>query len=691
MSTEVNDTHYEAVLDDEPDWGRPPVYVDVVSKPETDRRPIVPAQYRPSNLPKTVKRAAGLHWYRTRFHTPRLFLRYLPLGTFYAIVGVFRLVNRQLAWWWVSEQQALRQEAATTNEPMVWMKLHREAKHDRLWRGIVLGFEVIAVIVAVSLLLTFGDLLIRIAVGVPAAMLLAHYGRPIDSPIVSPAVVRPRYRLINADVVLRAYYAAKLGKPGDKSTEVDFGSRMERDGNGGRVVVNLPHGTTFEDAMKAKGRIASGLDVSVNQVFLSRDKASERSHELYVADVDPLSIPAGLTPMLNCKETDIWRPVPFGLDQYGKKVSVPLLWNSILIGAQPRKGKTFAGRLMALHAALDPYTQIIVADGKMSPNWKDFRLVTHRYIAGTHPNPLCTDPIGDLLAALREVKAHIQEVNGILSGLPASVCPEGKLTRELSRTHPKLRVWLLVMEEFQLYYEYEEKDAAKEIAELLSFILSVGPSAGVVVLSLSQKPSGIGGAGNIGTLFTRYRDNHIGRFALKCGSRTVSEAVLGTEAYGEGYDASALPVGDEYRGVGILYGLADDVPVVRTYLAEDGHAEKILMAARARREQRGTLTGFAAGEEMSREFRDVLRDVDSVFYAGEVWISWPQLAKRLRELNPEHYADITPGAISKQIRDMQIEAKKGRDTFEDGSPSVWGVPREQVAQALHKREIEGAR
>ena len=57
------------------------------------------------------------------------------------------------------------------------------------------------------------------------------------------------------------------------------------------------------------------------------------------------------------------------------------------------------------------------------------------------------------LDALREIKAHIQEVNDFLSTLPTSEVPEGKITRELSRKYPQLRVWVLVMEEFQNYFE----------------------------------------------------------------------------------------------------------------------------------------------------------------------------------------------------------------------------------------------
>ena len=51
--------------------------------------------------------------------------------------------------------------------------------------------------------------------------------------------------------------------------------------------------------------------------------------------------------------------MPFGLDQFGRKVAFCLMWISLLIGAQPRRGKTFAARLIALFAALDPFVDII--------------------------------------------------------------------------------------------------------------------------------------------------------------------------------------------------------------------------------------------------------------------------------------------------------------------------------------------
>lgn len=683
---EQSDQSFEVDLD-EPDDMPPaqhrPVYVDAVSV-ESDTLPIIPAALRTvGNIKATARRTAARQAHIAGFHAVRLPV-YVPLSLFWSVVGVFRLTGRQLSWWWVAEQHPLRQEAAKTGDAAAWLKLDKRAREARLTRGMVLAGEAVAVIVGVSLMAAVAPLwaqLLAVMLAVPA---LAHVGRPNNKPIVGSAVVAPRFRKLNSDIVLRAYYAAGLGHPDKGGQQIEFGSVMARDakGLGSQVVIDMPYGTTFADAVKARPKIASGLDVTEQQVFLTRDKTSTRRHMLYVADRDPLAIPAGATPLLSLKPTDIWQPAPFGLDERGRRVALLLLWVSILIGAQPRKGKTFAARLLALYAALDPFVKLTVVDGKDSPDWKPFRLVAHAMIAGTVPNR-DGDPIEQLLFSLREIKKHIQQVNAFLSKLDLKECPEGKLTRELSRKYPQLRVWVLVMEEFQVYYELDDQDVNKEVAGLLSYIMAVGPSAGVIILSSSQKPSGVG-AGDVQRLFNRYRDNHAVRFALKCGNRIVSEAVLGGDAYSEGFDASSLPVGPEYRGVGYLYGLSDETPTVRTYLATGEDAEKILVAARRHREAAGTLTGMAAGEDITRQFRDVLADVRDVYYAGEAWISWPQIAARLAERWPEHYADLTAEAISAQVRSFKVPSVNGRV---DGQV-LKGAKVAEVETAMERRTLD---
>jgi S-DNA-T family DNA segregation ATPase FtsK/SpoIIIE len=671
------ETHFEWPLDDEPPSHRP-VFVDATVR-EDERRPIVPASLRAGNLSATAKRAAGRTGHRFGYHLVRLPWYALETSR-WSVVGVGRIAGKQIRWWWVLEQHHLRQEAANNNDPKTWMQLHGEARAVRAWRGSVLLAELIA-LGAAGVALTLADRWwLWVATAAVAAPLLAHHGRPVDKPIVSPALVIPRFRILTADIVLRAYYAAKLADP-DKAP-ISFGSVMSRDGAGSRVVVDLPYGKGFGDVVKARDALASGLDVATSQVFLSRDPSSNRRHILWVADVDPLAISAGRTPLLRCEPTDIWAPAPFGVDERGGRVPADLMWTSWLIGAIPRQGKTWSARLLALYAALDPYTRLHVYDGKGSPDWRKFGLVAHRTgfgLALTRDG----DPLDLLLADLRALKAEVQERYHRLSHLPVDVCPEGKLTREIARD-PRygMPVVLLVLDEVQEYFDGNgDPDRASEVGALLIYLAKVAPAAGVIVLSSTQRPGGL--PGKVGQLFVQFRDQHQVRFSLRTGSWQVSDLVLGAGAYSEGLDSSTLL--PHYKGVGILRGASDRNPTVRTYLADGQDAERILLAARTLRERAGTLSGVAAGESVEVRRRDVLADVRGVFHAGEAFVSWQQLAARLGDRLPEAYAEVTPDAVSANVRAFGVPSVNGKHQGQ----VLKGAKAVDLDEAIRHRQIGG--
>lgn len=638
-------THFDVPLDEMPQAGGMPV--DPPAAGPSGRRPIIPAGWSGwRNIRHSVRELAEVTAYRVGFHAVRA-PWYATQAAFWSTVGVFRLTGRQLRWWWVSEQTGLRQAAADAGDAQTWHKLHREVKATRAWRGLVLTVEALTLGIGGPIACTLAPWWALTAGAGLAVAYLAHVGRPDDRPIITPATVAGRFRRVNPDIILRAYYAAGLGHPDKAHQRVEFGSTMARDtsGTGSQVSIDLPYGKTFDDAVKARGAIASGLDVAVSQVFITRDPSSHRRHTLWVADRDPLAAGAGRTPLLRCKPTDIWQPAPFGLDERGNKVAVDLMWNSVLIGAQPRQGKTFAARLLALYAALDPYVKLTVLDGGGKPDWRKFALVADRCAFGLAMTR-DGDPAEIVLEALREIKADVQDRYERLSKLPADICPEGKLTREIARD-PKYRmpVRAVFLDEFQEYFDLGE--ISKEIASLLVYLVKVAPAAGVMFVDATQRPSGVGG-GQVATQFISFRDNHQVRFSLRTGSWNVSDLVLGAGANSEGYDSSTLL--PSYKGVGILRGASDATPTVRTYLADADDAEKILIAARKLREAAGTLTGMAAGEDIARESRDVLADVRALFGPNERGLQWDDIAARLAERMPEHYADTTAESISAQVR-----------------------------------------
>ncbi|NIL56232.1 cell division protein FtsK [Salinispora arenicola] len=644
-------THFDVALDEEPAPGGGPVDVPPVSP--SGRKPVVPSSLAGwANIKASLRDGLAVTAYRAGFHGLRS-PWYATQASFWAVVGVVRLVDRQRRWWWVTEQAALRQAAADAGDAAMWHKLHREVKNTRAWRGTVLTLGAVGSVFGGPLVWTLAPWWALAPAMVAAVAGLAHVGRPADRPIITAAVVATRFRRVNPDIILRAYYAAGLGHPDRPHQQVQFGSTMARDpsGTGSQVSIDLPYGKTFDDATKARGAIASGLDVAMSQVFITRDPTSHRRHTLWVADRDPLAQSAGRTPLLRCKPTDIWQPAPFGLDERGNKVSVDLMWNSVLIGAQPRQGKTFAARMLALYAALDPHVKLTVLDGGGKPDWRKFALVADRCAFGLAMTR-DGDPAEIVVEALREIKDDVQDRYERLSKLPADICPEGKLTREIAR-NPKYRmpVRAVFLDEFQEYFDLG--DISKEIASLLVYLVKVAPAAGVMFVDATQRPSGVGG-GQVATQFISFRDNHQVRFSLRTGSWNVSDLVLGAGANSEGYDSSTLL--PSYKGVGILRGASDATPTVRTYLADADDTEKILIAARKLREAAGTLSGMAAGEDIAREGRDVLADVRAVIERGETGAQWEEIAARLADRLPEAYADVTAESISAQVRAFGVRS-----------------------------------
>ncbi|WP_250283866.1 cell division protein FtsK [Frankia sp. CiP1_Cm_nod2] len=658
---------YDVPLDPEPDPTAQPVPVDIPDCAasrrrwaDDERRPIIPSGLRRGSLAPTVRHTAGHLTHVVVFHAVRL-PWYTLVTTRAAGVGVVRLLDRQRRWWWCAEAADLLHTTAEAADPGAWLKLHREIRATRLRRGLMLAVELFAVGWGLLWLPAVVNVLpwpVTLLLGGAALVALARFGRPAGRPLLPSAVVTPRYRRLTADVVLRAYYAARLGMPDKPGQQVEFGSPMSRDGEGSRVVVDLPYGKGFGDAVRAREAIASGLDVATSQVFLTRDPTSHRRHMLWVADRDPLAVGAGRTPLLACKPTDIWTPAPFGVDERGGAVTVDLMFTSILVGAQPRQGKTFALRTLALYAALDPYVRISVFDGGGKPDWRRFALVADRCSFGLAPTR-DGDPVEVLINTLRAIKEDVRQRYVHLSDLPSDVCPEGKLTRAIAR-NPEygMPVHLLLLDEFQEYFNTGNQTADQEIADLLVYLVRVAPAAGVLLGDATQRPSGIGSGGDVARKFTDFRDNHLVRFALRTGSWQVSDLVLGAGAYSEGLDSSTLL--PQYKGVGILRGASDANPTVRTFLADAQDAEKILSVGRALRERLGTLSGHAAGQSTVRAPRNVLADVAALLAPGESGVHWADLAARLANRFPEHYADVTADAISAQLRDLGVPSANVR-------------------------------
>jgi S-DNA-T family DNA segregation ATPase FtsK/SpoIIIE len=648
---DASDTSFEVELDDEPATGPEPVDdgFGYALPDDEDEYPVIPHHLRTlAGIGEALGRHGRLLRHRTAFHGLRSPV-YLVKALGWAVVGAARMAGRVLSWWWVPDMDTLASHAVASSDSREYMRLHREAKDTRLVRGLILLAGTVVTLLALLIAARLAPGWAWLALAAAAVPVLARAGRPEDAPIIAPATTVPRFRVLNADTVRDAYYDAGLGNPDKPGGQVEFETRLAHDGTGSGVGVILPRAVTFDDALKARPKLASALDVAVSQVYLTPSPVSHRRHRLWVADVDPLAVPVGRTPLLACKPTDIWQPAPLGLDERGQLVTLLLMWVSVLIGALPRMGKTFVARLLGLFAALDPFVKLDVFDPSGKPDWRKFALVADSFAFGLTPTREGI-PAEIFLATLEGIKKDVQDRYNRLSKLPPNICPEGKLTREIARDPDfAMPVRGLFLDEFHEWFDLGE--ISKDIAANLVYVAKVAPAAGVFLVDATQKPSGIGGGGNVGQQFTAFRDNHQVRLSLRTANYNVSEMVLGQGAYGEGLDASTLL--PSYKGVGILRGASDDSPTVRTHLADADDTEKILTAARRFRERAGTLSGMAAGEA-GNEVRDVLADVLACFAAGEPGLWWPVLAERLARRFPDRWADATADAISAQCRDLKV-------------------------------------
>ncbi|AUY51920.1 cell division protein FtsK [Streptomyces sp. CB01881] len=649
------------------------------------RLPVFPAWLRSTEEFRAVATwAAGHYCAVSAYHAVRAPL-YVGKVAAYAPRGGWRWAGGVRRWVFDAEGAPLRAAAARAEDIEEYLKLTRVRNARVRLRLIVSTIAATVLIIAGTLLaLTLSSFLWWSTV-FAVLMLLGQVGMPADQRLIDPARVKFRHRKLSADIVTRAFVAAGLTRADQGLT---FPRPITQEGDGWRVVVDLPFGKTFTHALKAHEQLASGLDAAQTQVFLDRDPSSARRVSMWVAKRDPLAVPTGRSPLIHTDRVDFWKPFPWGMDERGNEVMVTMLWLSLLVGAVPRQGKTFSARTIALAAALDPYVRLYVFDGKASPDWRRFDKVAHRIGFGIAPyNGI--DPVQVLLGALRELKADVESRYQRLSELPISVCPEGKLTPELSRNKSMgMPLTLVVVDEVQEYLQHPEHGG--EILDLMVYLARVAPAVGVSLLTSTQKPDDKACPSVL-------RDQHQARFSLRVGSWQVSDVVLGAGSYSEGLDASRLL--KSHKGVGLLKGMSDDSGIVRNYLADGADAERVLTRARALRESEGTLSGLAAGETMpTGDAADLLADVAAVMPATEAKAWSETLVDRLAELRPDVYGEwavMEPKAKATQLanalKPYGIETGQVWLKTDDGSnPNRRGLKREDILAAVAVRKRSGS-
>lgn len=273
--------------------------------------------------------------------------------------AVVRGLIAGVRWWrrWVTVRDY--REAAELSEKLADKFL--EIRALTLFRWKLTGAVVVAAVLGVAVVdLIYGRRWLWLTVAA-VSMALAVLGRRREgSPGRRAVLAGPRTLTWTMDpqILVDAFQDAKLI---GKDETLRLVERARRVGDGWAITVDLPATRKATDVVKNREALASALAVDEVQLIVERVRGNDGHAgrvSLWVADSDPYASAPLRTPLLSVPRWDAWRPVPFGRDARDRPIDLPLVWTSLLVGAIPRQGKTFAARLAAAGLVLDPHTAV---------------------------------------------------------------------------------------------------------------------------------------------------------------------------------------------------------------------------------------------------------------------------------------------------------------------------------------------
>ena len=620
-----------------------PAYADL-SDGQAQRKAIIPAHWRTwAAAREHVKLAAARHGHAAAYHGARA-PWYLFMTSWWALVGIGRMVAALLAWWHVPDMAKLERQAAADGLLSDHLRIHKAGREVRTTRGAILAGCALVVTVAALVILASAPAWAWVLLGAVALPLLARAGRPAGKPIVTAATLPAAVQAPTQDVITRAL--GSLGIAGiDRwirdGRELVFPSPVREDGPGWRAEVDLPFGCTATQVIERREQLASGLRRPLGAVWPEPVTSEHAGRlELWVGRVDAAKARQAPWPLLRGGQADIFQPIPYGTDVRGRVVKAPMIYGNWLLGSIPRQGKTAAVRVLACGVALDPLAEMWVHELKGSGDLDPLERISHRFVSGVD-----APSIAYAAESLQLLRAEVMRRTERLKALPRELCPDKRVTRQIAAKR-SLKLWPLVciIDEAQnLFADAEHGKAAGLDAE---FIIKIGPAFGVVLIIATQRPDKAslptGVSGNVST-----------RFCLKVMGQIENDMILGTSAYKNGIRATTFRP-DLDAGIGYLLGAGPAPQVVRTFYLDMNAAERVATRARALREAAGTITGHAT-EQDGEGPRDVLTDVLAVF-GSDAGLQWGDVAARLASRFPARWEGVTGDAISAECRARDVRS-----------------------------------
>lgn len=449
---------------------------------------------------------------------------------------------------------------------------------------------------------------------------------------------------------------------------------------GHEVTVILPGGTPAALVIRQLLRFAGLINYNQATVFLEQVEDAPPTWLRIVMLDEPIGRrKARRWRYLDGGHTDFFRPMEVGEDQHGNPVSILLDEASILVGAIPGAGKTWAGRVIAAAAALDPRVMLYVANFKGGAGWRAAKPVCHFYRSSGDVGSI----IRDVYKALKPLQAEITR-RGQLIEEAFDRFLSSKLTPAMADDVTLgLAPIVIVIDEY--HFAFSHPLHGKRLRVLVEDLIRRGREYGIVIILLTQKPSSR-------TTPTDLRDNMSLRIAMKLMAQSAHDMILGSGAWKNGWRTHQFP--RRARGLALIVG-EDDHPITCQFPnVDDQEIAQVFQRALARRAATGRLTGEALGDVLVEDETGPASNPTTVDLL-QVWPSEPDpeaavradglvqrvttatLVERLATLDEDRYGGWTPGMLTEDLAEFRwpiIDVDTGHQAVDgEGRPKWRGL------------------
>lgn len=477
-------------------------------------------------------------------------------------------------------------------------------------------------------------------------------GRHEDKPLMQMPAAMAGHKppAITAPMVIGALCAlgnSKMKDPGDIRVLMD----PHRAGPGVQIDLELPPSVTATWVMENRERLAAALRRNLGTVWPSVGVAHPGHFSLFISDLPVTETEQEPWPLASSGPIDIFTPQPVFTDQLGRWVYLNLAYASWVVGAVPRMGKTFVVRELLLIYGMDPRVKVIALDGKGTGDLSPLIPFAHTHVRGARVDK--PEGIGTVRATVSWLLTEMGRRTDALASLPAEEVPDSKITSQLVDDHPELDLGPIALgiDETQSFFSYgfrrnkDHKEIREEIRDGVIELMRMGPAVGIWVIMATQTVRD-------STIPSEAQAVAVYRYALKMEGWEPNDKVLGTGAFKSGIDATMF--GFDEKGIGWLKGEGAKPQITRSVVGLDAvEARAIAVRCRSWRNARTLLTGEADEQDGVIDAEivvDIVQDAETVMVQRRRDQSqWLELVEWLRELRPDHYADLDVKEVSTRL------------------------------------------